>query len=211
MPATFSLMEHHASWSVLSVPSVVHSSVHLSTWSCPGPMLFVCDGFYDGHKPVVEPLAQPVFMLTDHTRTRQGQVARLLGALVRGISYLWWWGHDGNGFQPLPLTQCCFQARDWTSFAPSTPRIYKSCTLLDPEGEERTLTFVSRPNNAYQRLFLATLSSPSLSNLQVLVLNGTSRDRLGTPSIAGTVVNLILSSFHHEKFLLVITIIFRMV
>ena len=55
------------------------------------------------------------------------------------------------------------------SFAPSTPRIYKSCTLLKPEGEEGTLTFVSRPNNAYQRLFLATFSSRSIPALQVLV------------------------------------------
>ena len=55
------------------------------------------------------------------------------------------------------------------SFAPSTPRIYGSCTLLEPEGEEGTLTFVSRPNDAYQRLFLATLSSPSIPDLQVLV------------------------------------------
>ena len=51
-------------------------------------MLIVCGGFYDGYKPIVEPLAQPVFMLADHTRTRQGEVARLLGALVRGISSL---------------------------------------------------------------------------------------------------------------------------
>ena len=51
-------------------------------------MLVVCGGFYDGDKPVIEPLGQPVFMLTDHTRTRQAEVARLLGALVRGISYL---------------------------------------------------------------------------------------------------------------------------
>ena len=50
-------------------------------------MLFVCGGFYDGHKPVVEPLAKPVFMLTDHT-TRQAEVATLLGALDRGISSL---------------------------------------------------------------------------------------------------------------------------
>ena len=51
-------------------------------------MLIVCGGFHDGHKPVIEPLAQPVFMLTGHIRTRQGEVARLLGALVRGISSL---------------------------------------------------------------------------------------------------------------------------
>ena len=82
----------------------------------------ICGGFFDGHKPVVEPLGQPVFMLADHTRTRQGEVARLLGALVRGISSL-----------------------------------------------RRCLTFVSRPNNAYQRLFLATLSSRSIPDLQVLV------------------------------------------
>ena len=40
------------------------------------------------YKPVIEPLGQPVFMLADHTWTRQGEVARLLGALVRGISSL---------------------------------------------------------------------------------------------------------------------------
>ena len=51
-------------------------------------MLVICGGFYDGHKPVVEPLSQPIFMLTNHTRTRQGEVARLLGALARGISSL---------------------------------------------------------------------------------------------------------------------------
>ena len=51
-------------------------------------MLFVCGGFFDGDKPVVEPLGQSVFMLADHTRTRQAEVARLLGALVRGISSL---------------------------------------------------------------------------------------------------------------------------
>ena len=55
------------------------------------------------------------------------------------------------------------------SFAPSTPRIYESCTLLEPEGEKGTLTFVSRANVVYQRLFLATLSSPSIPGLQVLV------------------------------------------
>ena len=55
------------------------------------------------------------------------------------------------------------------SFTPSAPYIYKSCTLLEPEGEEGTLTFVSRPNDAYQGLFFATLSSPSIPDLQVLV------------------------------------------
>ena len=56
-----------------------------------------------------------------------------------------------------------------TVFAPSTPRIYKSCTLLEQKGEKGTLTFVSRPNYAYKRLFYATLSSPSIPDLQVLV------------------------------------------
>ena len=54
------------------------------------------------------------------------------------------------------------------SFAPSTPCIYESCTLLEPEGGEGTLAFVSRPNDAYQ-LSLATLSSRSIPDLQVLV------------------------------------------
>ena len=55
------------------------------------------------------------------------------------------------------------------SFAPWTPRIYESCTLLKPKGKKGTLTFVSRPNDAYRRLFLTTLSSPSIPDLQVLV------------------------------------------
>ena len=54
-----------------------------------------------------------------------------------------------------------------TVFAPSTPHIYKSCTLLKQKGEKGTLIFVSRPNYAYKQLFLATLSSPSISDLQV--------------------------------------------
>jgi len=35
-------------------------------------------------------------------------------------------------------------------FAPLTPCIYKSCTLLEPVSEDGTLTFMSRPNNVYQ-------------------------------------------------------------
>ena len=45
---------------------------------------------FDGHKPVVKPLGQPVLMLADHICTHQGEVARLLGALVRGTSSLRW-------------------------------------------------------------------------------------------------------------------------
>ena len=57
------------------------------------------------------------------------------------------------------------------SFAPWTPRIYESCTLLEPElkGKDVTLTFVSGPDYAYERLFLATLSSPFIPDFQVLV------------------------------------------
>ena len=40
------------------------------------------------------------------------------------------------------------------SSAPSTPRIYKSCTLLEPELKGEEGTFVSRPNYAYEPLFL---------------------------------------------------------
>jgi len=54
-----------------------------------------------------------------------------------------------------------------TIFVPLTPYIYKSCTLIEQKGEKGTLTFVSRPNYAYKQLFLATLSSSSISDLQV--------------------------------------------
>ena len=51
------------------------------------------------------------------------------------------------------------------SFAPSTPRIYNSCTLLEQKDEDGTLIFVSRLNYGYKRLSLATLSSPSIPGL----------------------------------------------
>ena len=60
----------------------------LLTRFCLGHMLYICGGFYDGHKPVVEPLSKPVFMLHDHTRTRHIEVATLLWALARGITSL---------------------------------------------------------------------------------------------------------------------------
>ena len=55
------------------------------------------------------------------------------------------------------------------SFAPSTPRVYNTCTLLEPEGEVRTLTFESRLTGAHQRMFLATLDTSSVPGLQVVV------------------------------------------
>jgi len=45
------------------------------------------------------------------------------------------------------------------SFAPSAPRIYNSYTLLEPTGKVGALTLLSMPNDMYQRLFLATLTS----------------------------------------------------
>jgi len=55
------------------------------------------------------------------------------------------------------------------SFAPSTPRIYTTCKLLEPKGEVGTLTFKSRLTGAHQRLFLATLDTSSIPGLQVVV------------------------------------------
>ena len=51
-------------------------------------VIFICGGFYDGQKTIVEPLSNPVFMLRDPTNTRPAEVATLLWALVRGISSL---------------------------------------------------------------------------------------------------------------------------
>ena len=47
-------------------------------------MLFVCGGFHDGKKPIVEPLGGAVFMLDDVSGYRQRQVATLLWALEKG-------------------------------------------------------------------------------------------------------------------------------
>jgi len=63
-------------------------NLQLLTRFCLGHMLYICGGFYDGYKPVVEPLSKPVFMISDLTHTRHVEVATLLWALVRGITSL---------------------------------------------------------------------------------------------------------------------------
>ena len=55
------------------------------------------------------------------------------------------------------------------------------------------------PREAFEK-FCEALEVVKISQL-VEVLNGTSQDQLRTPSIAGTIVNLILSSFYYGKFL----------
>jgi len=78
-PSTFLATEYHAS---LFVFRYALSSTDLCIhFSCLRPMLFIRSGFYDGRKPVVEPLSNPVFMPRDHTNTRLVEV-------VRGISSL---------------------------------------------------------------------------------------------------------------------------
>ena len=57
---------------------------------CLEHMLYICGGFYDGYKLVVEPLSKPVFMISDLTHTHHVEVATLLWALVRGITSLRW-------------------------------------------------------------------------------------------------------------------------
>jgi len=54
------------------------------------------------------------------------------------------------------------------SFAPSAPRIYNSYTLLEPTGKVGAPTLLSMPNDMYQRLFLATLTSSSITGLRAL-------------------------------------------
>jgi len=49
---------------------------------------YICGGFYDGYKPVVDPLSKPVFMIPDPTRTCHVEVATLLWALVMGMACL---------------------------------------------------------------------------------------------------------------------------
>ena len=44
------------------------------------------------------------------------RITTLLGALFREVSSLQWWGYNENAFRPLPLTDGCLQARDWTSW-----------------------------------------------------------------------------------------------
>jgi len=69
-------------------PSTDVCDLQLVTYFSLGHMLYICCEFYDGYKPVVEPLSKPVSMIPDLTRTRHVEVATLLWALVRGMACL---------------------------------------------------------------------------------------------------------------------------
>ena len=54
-------------------------------------------------------------------------------------------------------------------FEPSTPRIYRTCTLIQPQDEIGTLTFESQWGRVDQNIFLATLESSSYHDTKVFV------------------------------------------
>ena len=86
---SLSTMDHHVSWY----------------------MLYICGGFYDGYKPVVELLSKPVSMIPDLTHTRHVEVAMLLWAPVRGMACLRQWVHHEIMFRPLLLYLYCINCR----------------------------------------------------------------------------------------------------
>ncbi|KAJ2922140.1 hypothetical protein H1R20_g14966, partial [Candolleomyces eurysporus] len=83
-----------------------------------GPWLSICGGFYDGSKVHVEPLADPVFMLIDHTGRRERRLAVLLTALKQGVDDL-----------------LADQFWDPPKFPPSTPRLYQTWTPFSSTAE----------------------------------------------------------------------------
>ena len=54
-------------------------------------------------------------------------------------------------------------------FKHSTPRIYKTCILIQPQDEMGALTFESKLGRVDQQVFLATLNSSSYLNIRVFV------------------------------------------
>ena len=54
-------------------------------------------------------------------------------------------------------------------FKHSTPRIYRTCILIQPQDEMGALTFESKLGGADQQVFLATLNSSSYLNIRVFV------------------------------------------
>jgi len=97
------------------------------------------------------------------------RITTLLGALFREVSSLQWWGHNENAFRPLPLTDSCLQARNWTSWNIICTFDPSHIKLIHITGKVGALTYASMPNNTYQWLSLATLMSSSITSLQVLV------------------------------------------
>ena len=54
-------------------------------------------------------------------------------------------------------------------FKHSTPRIYRTCILIQPQDEMGALTFESKLGRVDQQVFLATLNSSSYLNIRVFV------------------------------------------
>ena len=124
---SLSTMDHHVSWY----------------------MLYICGGFYDGYKPVVELLSKPVSMIPDLTRTRHVEVATLLWALVMGMACLRQWVHHEIMFRPLLLINRRLVSRppepSKIRFSPCTSRMYGTCELIGKQKDE-TGTLTSSPS-----------------------------------------------------------------
>ncbi|KAK2463755.1 hypothetical protein APHAL10511_004248 [Amanita phalloides] len=119
-----------------------------------GPLINVSGGFYDGKKVIVEPLTAYYHTLEDPLFMRQAEIARVLYALRKGINTLEAIAQKKNKHLK-------------SSFPPSTPRIYSSCTLYTrhnhaPPSEGRlefqqmTLSHLLLEHNSL--LFIGTLS-----------------------------------------------------
>ena len=51
----------------------------------------------------------------------------------------------------------------------STPRIYRTCILIQPQDEIGALTFESKLGRVDQQVFLATLNSSSYLNIRMFI------------------------------------------
>ncbi|RXW15282.1 hypothetical protein EST38_g10572 [Candolleomyces aberdarensis] len=126
-----------------------------------GPLLIICGGFFDGGRPIVEPLIDPVIMLRGHTMDRQRRLAVVLSVLhdrLNDITRL------TNEPGPQPHI-----------FPPSTPRLYQECKLIGSEEVAQLRFRTPLTKNAFgavsRPIFLATLhrssTSPSVEDVVV--------------------------------------------
>ena len=78
-----------------------------------GRQIELCGGFYDGHKPVVGPLARPV-LCSQITPRLVKQNSSTVGGISQGSITFVMVRARWECISTSALTECCLQAHDWT-------------------------------------------------------------------------------------------------
>ena len=120
-----------------------------------GPILLVAGGFYGGKAVIVEPLCNPLWMLTG--AKRENALAQVLHTLRQGVRNVEEWVNFILSNSMALKVLCRSLSQPVMSFPPGVPRLYPTCRILD-NNTEAQITFQSVFRASYDKpIFNANL------------------------------------------------------